>query len=80
MCLAVPGKLVETFHDDDIAMRRGKVDFGGIRKEVCLSFTPEAVVGSYVLVHAGFSLTVIDEEEAERIFQSLSEQDLKELR
>lgn len=80
MCLAVPGKLVETIDDDDIAIRRGKVDFGGIRKEVCLSFTPEAVLGDYVLVHAGFSLTVVDEEEAQRIFAGLSEMDLKELR
>ena len=79
MCLAIPGKLIETIDDGDVALRRGKVDFGGIRKEICLAFTPEAILGDYVLVHAGFSLTVVDEEEAQRIFETLSEMDKREL-
>jgi hydrogenase expression/formation protein HypC len=67
MCLAVPGKIVT--RDENIA----KVDFGGIRKEISLAFTPEAKIGDYVLVHVGFALNVIDEEEAQRIFEVLDE-------
>lgn len=68
MCLAVPGRVVEIFDDDATELKRGKIDFGGIRKEVCLAFTPEAALGDYVLVHVGFALTIIDEAEANRIF------------
>ncbi len=73
MCLAVPGKIVSIFEEDPPEVRRGKVDFAGVQKEVCLAFTPEASVGSYVLVHVGFALSVVDEEEAQRIFETLSE-------
>ena len=73
MCLAVPGKVVEIVDDGDIAFRRGKVDFGGIRKEVSFAYTPEAEVGKYVLVHVGFAISVVDEVEARRIFQYLEE-------
>ena len=73
MCLAVPGKIVSIFEEDAPEVRRGKVDFAGVQKEVCLAFTPEASVGSYVLVHVGFALSVVDEEEAQRIFETLSE-------
>jgi hydrogenase expression/formation protein HypC len=73
MCLAVPGKLVEIIDGGDIAFRVGKVDFGGIRKEVSLAYVPEAVVGKYVLVHVGFAISVIDEEEAQRVFKYLEE-------
>jgi hydrogenase expression/formation protein HypC len=75
MCLAVPGKIVSIFEDDPPEVRRGKVDFAGVQKEVSLAFTPEASVGSYVLVHVGFALSVVDEEEARRIFETLSEMD-----
>ena len=78
MCLAVPGKLLATMGDSDPLMRRGKVDFGGISKDVCLAFTPEANIGDYVLIHAGFSLTVVDPDEAQRIFETLSKQDFFE--
>jgi len=54
---------------------RGKVDFGGIRKEVCLAYTPEARVGDYVLVHLCFALTVVDELEAQRVFEALRQLD-----
>jgi hydrogenase expression/formation protein HypC len=69
MCLGVPGKLVSISEQDGLLM--GKVDFGGIRKDVCLAYTPEAQVGQYVLVHVGFALSVIDEQEAEEIFSYL---------
>jgi len=71
MCLAVPGKVVEIVDAGDIAFRRAKVDFGGVRKEVNLAYTPEAEVGKYVLVHVGFAISVIDEAEAQRVFEYL---------
>ena len=73
MCLAVPGKIVSIFENDPPEVRRGKVDFSGIQKEICLAYTPEASVGDYVLVHVGFSLSVVDEAEAQRIFDTLRE-------
>ncbi len=80
MCLAVPGRLVSIVEDPDPMQRRGKVDFGGVRKEVNLAFTPEAGEGDYVLVHVGFALNVVDEEEAQRIFEELERmQELGEL-
>ena len=69
MCLGIPGKLVETYADNDLRM--GKVDFGGVRQRVCLEHVPEAGVGDYVIVHVGFALSVVDEEEARQIFQFL---------
>ena len=71
--LAVPGRVVEVIDGGDVAFRVGKVDFGGIRKEVNLAYTPEAEVGKYVLVHVGFAISVIDEEEAQRVFKYLEE-------
>jgi hydrogenase expression/formation protein HypC len=73
MCLAVPGRIVEIIDGGDVAFRVGKVDFGGIRKEVNLAYTPEAEIGRYVLVHVGFAISVIDEDEAQRVFQVLQE-------
>ena len=54
-------------------MRAGRVDFGGVVKEVNLDFVPEAQIGDYVLVHVGFALTVIDENEALQVFEALRE-------
>ena len=80
MCLAIPGKIVVVVEDPHLGLRRGKVDFGGIRKDVCLDYTPEARVGDYVLVHVGFALAVVDEEEAERVFEALRQlEQLEEL-
>jgi hydrogenase expression/formation protein HypC len=80
MCLAVPGKIVSVMEDDPPEVRRGKVDFGGVQKEICLAYTPEAKIGDYVLVHVGFALNVVDEDEAQRIFETLDEmQRLEEL-
>ena len=73
MCLAVPGRVVEIIDEGDIAFRRAKVDFGGVRKEINLAYTPEAEVGKYVLVHVGFAISVIDEAEAQRVFEYLKE-------
>jgi hydrogenase expression/formation protein HypC len=78
MCLAVPGKIATIFVEEHLGLRRGKVDFGGIRKEVCLDYTPEAQVGDYVMVHVGFALSVVNEEEANRVFDALRELDLLE--
>jgi hydrogenase expression/formation protein HypC len=74
MCLGVPGKLIEVAAPQTPdALPMGKVDFGGVRKEVCLAYTPDAQVGDYVLIHVGFALSKIDEEEAKEIFSYLEE-------
>lgn len=75
MCLAVPGKIVTIVQEENLGLRRGKVDFGGIRKDICLDYTPEARVGDYVLVHVGFALSVVDEQEAQRVFEALRQLD-----
>jgi hydrogenase expression/formation protein HypC len=69
MCLGVPGRIVEITHE--APLRTGRVDFGGIAKDVCLFYVPEAQPGDYVLVHVGFALSRIDEEEARRTLESL---------
>jgi hydrogenase expression/formation protein HypC len=69
MCLAVPGKLAELYDAGGIAMAR--VDFGGVTREACLAYLPEAVVGDYVLIHAGFAITMVDEAEALRTLDDL---------
>lgn len=71
MCLSVPGRLTEVFRDNDLLM--GKVAFGGIVKTICLEHVPDAKPGEYVLVHVGFALARIDEEEAQRLFELLRE-------
>jgi hydrogenase expression/formation protein HypC len=73
MCLAIPGRVVEIAEEPDPTMRRAKVDFAGVRKDICLAFTPEAAVGDYVLVHVGFSISIIDEAEARRAFELVRE-------
>ncbi len=71
MCLGIPGKLIEVYEHETLPM--GKVEFGGILKDVCLAYTPEAEVGQYVIVHVGFAISVIDEADAEEIFSYLEE-------
>ena len=75
MCLAIPGKLVSIEENADSALRRGKVSFGGVNREISLAFTPEAQDGDYVLVHVGFALSVVDEQEAKQIFEDLKRMD-----
>ncbi len=70
MCLAVPGRLLDV-QGEDILERRGRVSFGGVVKEVCLSCVPEAKEGDFVLVHVGVAISVIDAEEAGEVFQYL---------
>jgi hydrogenase expression/formation protein HypC len=72
MCLGVPGKVLEV-QENPVGMTMGKVSFGGITKEVCLAYTPEARVGDYVVVHVGFAISKIDEAEAHRVFEFLEE-------
>ena len=74
MCLAVPGKLISV-DDSPSLMRTGKVNFGGILKEASLAYVPEAKVGDYVLVHVGFALSIVDEEEATQVFEYLRRMD-----
>ncbi len=69
MCLGIPGKVVKTFKENEVLM--GKVDFGGITKQVCLEHVPEVQPGQYVIVHVGFALSAIDEAEAQEVFQFL---------
>ena len=78
MCLAVPGKILSTQGDDPL-MRTGRVSFGGIIKEINLAYVPGAEVDDYVLVHVGFAISKIDEQEAERVFDYLKEMDELEL-
>ena len=72
MCLAVPGKLIGIMGDDPLT-RSGKIDFGGMIKEINLAFVPEAREGDYVLVHAGIAIGIIDQKEARRVFGYLEE-------
>jgi len=79
MCLAIPGKITR-IDDQDPLLRTGKVSFGGVVKEINLAYVPEAKVGDYVLVHVGFAISVIDEEEAQRVFEYLEQmEELDEL-
>lgn len=79
MCLAVPGKIT-TISGDDPLSRTGKVDFGGILKEVSLAYVPEAQLGDYVIVHVGFALSRLDEDEAKKVFEYLKQmEELAEL-
>ena len=73
MCLAIPGKVVETYREHEVRM--GKVNFGGILKRVCLEHVPDAAIDDYVLVHVGFALSRIDEAEAKRVFEFLGAMD-----
>jgi hydrogenase expression/formation protein HypC len=76
MCLAVPGKIMDIENSDTLSAG-GRVDFGGIVKEINLAYVPEAKPGDYVLVHAGFAISVIDDEQAEEIFRFLDMMDSK---
>lgn len=71
MCLAVPGKIIEITQTP--AAKMGKVDFGGVFREVCLEAVPDAEIGSYVIVHAGFALNTLSEREAQETLDALKE-------
>lgn len=71
MCLGIPGKVIEVYERDGVKM--GKVEFGKIRREVCLSFTPEVKPGDYVIVHVGFAISILNEKEAMEVFKTFEE-------
>jgi hydrogenase expression/formation protein HypC len=71
MCLSIPGKIAEIYKDGSLLM--GKVDFGGVHKEVCLDYVPEAKMGQYVLIHVGFAISLLDEDEAQETLGLLRE-------
>jgi hydrogenase expression/formation protein HypC len=72
MCLAVPGRITSISGEEPL-MRMGKIDFGGILKEASLAYVPEAQIGDYVIVHVGFAISRLDEEEANTVFEYLRE-------
>jgi hydrogenase expression/formation protein HypC len=74
MCLAVPGK-VESIIESASELRMAKVNFGGIRKEICIEWLPEVQIGDYILAHVGVALTKLDEEEAALTLQAFREWD-----
>lgn len=71
MCLAIPGKIESIENQLDETFRIGKVSFGEIKKNINLSMVPEAQIGSYVMVHVGVAISVVDEDEAQRTFDLL---------
>lgn len=73
MCLAIPGKVAAIFTHEGMHMAR--VQFGGVTREACLDYVPETQVGDYVLVHVGFAISRVDEEEARRTYEALAEID-----
>ncbi len=74
MCLGIPGKVLELYTVND--MKMGKVDFGGVVIEACLEYLPEIQVGDYSIVHAGFGISQLDEEEARETLEMLKEMDM----
>jgi hydrogenase expression/formation protein HypC len=73
MCLAIPGKILSITNQLDETFRFGKVTFGGITKEINLCMVPNAIIGDYVLVHVGVAISIVDEEEANKVFSYLKD-------
>ena len=71
MCLAIPGKVIEI--DTSVSPVMGKVNFGGIKMEVCLELVPEVKIGNYVIVHVGFAITMMDEDEAQETLKMIDQ-------
>jgi hydrogenase expression/formation protein HypC len=71
MCLAIPGKVVEIYESE--GLRMAGIDFGGVKRQACLEYVPDVVIGNYVLVHVGFAISQVDEAEAERTYAYLAE-------
>lgn len=71
MCLGVPGQIVEVTRDESLGLVTGKARFGGIVKDVNLTYTPDVVIGDYVIVHVGFALSRVEEHEAQEVFRLL---------
>jgi hydrogenase expression/formation protein HypC len=73
MCLGVPGKIISIYNNDTLPM--GKIDYGGVVKDACLAYVPEAKVGDYVIIHVGFALNILSPEEAEETLRTFRELD-----
>ncbi len=71
MCLGVPGKIIEIYETSGLLM--GKIDFGGVTREACLAYVPEAKIGDYTLIHVGFALNLVSEEEAQETLALLNQ-------
>ncbi len=71
MCLGIPGKIVELYESDGLQM--GIIDFGGVTREVCLAYIPEAKIGDYAIIHVGFAINLLSEEEAMETLKTLQE-------
>ena len=71
MCLGVPGKITEMYQQEGLNM--GKVDFGGVVREACLDFVPQAQIGDYTIIHVGFAISLLSEEEAQKTLEMLRE-------
>jgi len=71
MCLGVPGKIIELY--DAGGLKMGKVDFGGVVREACLEYVPEAGIGDYTVIHVGFAISLLSEEEAQASLEMLRE-------
>lgn len=71
MCLGVPGKIVEIYETE--GLRMGKIDFGGITREACLAYVPETEIGDYTIIHVGFAISRLSEEEAQATLEILNE-------
>jgi hydrogenase expression/formation protein HypC len=71
MCLGIPGKVIEIH--DAAGLQMGRVDFGGVRKEACLAYVPEVKLGDYVIIHVGFAISRVDEDEAVKTLEILAQ-------
>jgi|CXWJ01.1.fsa_nt_gi hydrogenase expression/formation protein HypC len=71
MCLGVPGKIITIYESD--GLRMGRIDFGGTQREACLAYVPEAAVGDYTVIHVGFAISLLSEEEANATLATLRE-------
>lgn len=71
MCLGIPGKIIEIYQKD--SLRMAKMDFGGIIKEACLEYEPTAKMGDYALIHVGFAISLMDEEEAQETLKLIKD-------
>ena len=71
MCLAIPGKVVDIYEENELKM--GKIDFSGTMNTACLAYVPEVEVGQYVVVHAGFAIQILDEAQAQEVYEAWDE-------
>jgi hydrogenase expression/formation protein HypC len=71
MCLGIPGKIIEIYETNGLKM--GKVDFGGVTREACLDYVPEADIGDYTIIHVGFAISMVSEEEAQETLRIIRE-------